>query len=111
MLRCHNYRKIKLKELEIHQIITLLIQDIGSDYLLSIVLERMESDIMEEDDGDGSSFLESIQFFNNQIFKRNPEFSKSVISLIERKRFEIENVLGSNRVDRILDKLKEKSRV
>lgn len=70
--RWHRYRKIKIKDLQIHQIITLLIQDIGSDYLMPLVLERIDNDISEEDDFDGSSFLESIDFFSDEIFKRNP---------------------------------------
>ncbi|AEV33836.1 hypothetical protein Oweho_2878 [Owenweeksia hongkongensis DSM 17368] len=92
--RCHRYRKIKLKDLQIHQIKTLLIQDIGSEYLMPIVLERMEYDISEEDDYDGSSFIESIDLFSGEIFKRNPELHKATLDLLERKQKEIENLIG-----------------
>lgn len=107
--RCHNYRKIKLKDLQIHQIITLLIQDIGSEYLMPIVLERMDNDISEEDDYDGSSFLESIDFFSDEIFKRSPELHKATLNLIDRKQTEIENLIGWKRYERIKRKIEEKN--
>ena len=107
--RCHRYRKIKIKDLQIHQIITLLIQDIGSDYLMPLVLERMDNDISEEDDFDGSSFLESIDFFSDEIFKRNPEMYKATLELLERKQTEIENLVGRKRYERILRKIEEKN--
>ena len=107
--RCHNYRKIKLKDLQIHQIITLLIQDIGSEYLMPIVLERMDDDISEEDDYDGSSFLESIDFFSEEIFKRNPELYKATLDLFDRRQTEIENLIGRKRYERIKRKIEEKN--
>ncbi len=106
--RCHNYRKIKLKDLQIHQIITLLIQDIGSEYLMPIVLERMDNNILEEDDYDGSSFLENIDLFSEEIFKRNPELHKETLNLIDKKQTEIENLIGWKRYGRIKRKIEEK---
>lgn len=107
--RCHSYRKIKLKDLQIHQIITLLIQDIGSEYLMPIVLKRMNNDISEEDDYDGSSFLESIDFFSDEIFKRSPELHKATLDLLDRKQTEIENLIGWKRFERIKRKIEEKN--
>lgn len=106
--RCHRYRKIKLKDLQIHQIITLLIQDIGSEYLMPIVLERMENDISEEDDYDGSSFLESIDFFSDEIFKRNPELHKATLDLLDRKQKDIESLVGLKRYEGIKNKIDKK---
>lgn len=103
--RCHNYRKIKIKDLQIHQIITLLIQDIGSDYLMPIVLEKMERNILEEDDFDGSSFIESLDFFSKEIFKRNPQHHKAILDLLERKKAEIENEKGSKYYERIVRRI------
>ena len=106
--RCHGYRKIKLKDLQIHQIITLLIQDIGSEYLMPLVLRRMDNDILEEDEYDGSSFLESIDLFSDKIFKRSPELHKAVLDLLDRKQTEIENLIGLKRFERIKRKIEEK---
>ena len=107
--RCHRYRKIKIKDLQIHQIITLLIQDIGSEYLMPMVLERMDNIILEEDDYDGSSFLESIDFFSDEIFKRNPKLHKATLDLLERKQTDIENLVGCKRYQKIKRKIEEKN--
>ena len=107
--RCHSYRKIKLKDLQIHQITTLLIQDIGSEYLMPMVLKRMDNDSSEEDDDDGSSFLESIDFFSDEIFKRSPELHKETLDLLNRKQTEIENLVGWKRFERIKRKIEEKN--
>ncbi|MBK0404973.1 hypothetical protein I5M27_18455 [Adhaeribacter sp. BT258] len=103
--RCHNFRKIKIKDLQIHQIITLLIQDIGSDFLMPIVLEKMGSNILEEDDFDGSSFIESLEFFSNEIFKRNPQYLNAILDLIERKKEEIEIEKGSKYYEQIVKRI------
>ncbi len=105
--RCHNYRKIKIKDLQIHQIITLLIQDIGSDYLMPIVLDRIDKNVLEEDDYDGSSFIESFDFFNREIFKRNRSLHLEILSLLERKKEQIENKIGWKEYDRIYSKITE----
>ena len=106
--RCHNYRKIKIKDLQIHQIITLLIQDIGSDYLMPLVIKRMDEDISEEDDFNGSSFIDSIEFFNDKVFVRNPDLHKAAMELLERKRAEIEELVGEKVYDRTVEKVKQK---
>ncbi len=107
--RCHAYRKIKLKDLQIHQIITLLIQDIGSEYLMPIALEQMENNISEEDEYNGSSFIQSIDFFSGEIFKRNTELHKATLNLLDRKQTEIENLIGWKRFKRIKRNIEEKN--
>lgn len=108
--KCHLYRRIKLKDLQIHQIITLLIQNIGSEYLMPLVLKRMDSDISEEDNFDGSSFLESLEFFSDEIFKINPELQSSTLDLVARKKSEIENLIGWKQYERIKRRLEEISK-
>ena len=103
--RCHGYRKIILKELQIHQIITLLIQGIGSEFLLPIALEKMQNDIAEEDKYDGSSFIVSLDLFNDEIFKSNPVLHRATLDLLNQKRTEIENLVGWKRYERIKRKI------
>lgn len=102
---CYKYRTIKIEELEIHQMITLLIQDIGSQYLTPIVVHKMNENILEEDPSDGSSFLQSFEFFDKNIFKRNPHFITTVLQITTSKRAIIENELGIKYYDRIVHKL------
>lgn len=105
--KCHLYRKIKLKDLQIHQIITLLIQDIGSKYLMPLVFERMDKDISEEDNLDGSSFIESLEFFSDEIFRRNPEFRIMALELLKRKQIEIVNIIGWKQYGKLEEKMKK----
>lgn len=106
--RCHEYRKVKVKDLQIHQIITLLIQDIGAEFLMPLVLERMDKDIAEEDGFDGSSFIESIDLFSDGIFKRNPNLHQATMEVLGQKKDEIEALIGWKRYDRILMKIGKK---
>jgi hypothetical protein len=105
--RCHRYRKIKLKDLQIRQIITLLIQDIGSEYLMPLVFERMNKDISEEDNINGSSFLESLEFFSDEIFRRNPELRTTALELLKRKQNEIVDIIGWKQYGKLEDKIKK----
>ena len=106
--RCHNYRKIKVKDLQIHQINTLLIQDIGSDILIPLVLKRMEQNITEEDEYDGSCFFRSMNYFSVEIWKRNPQYYNRLIEIIKDNKNKIESEWGLKIYDRELYKLENK---
>lgn len=106
--RCHRYRKIKLRNLQIHQIITLLIQDIGSDILLPIMLERMKKDITEEDENTGGTFVESLENITVDIFSRNPQILTEILDLLKEKQDEVEQFLGWKGYNRIIMKMEPK---
>ncbi|WP_299535504.1 contact-dependent growth inhibition system immunity protein [Ulvibacterium sp.] len=106
--RCHTYRKIKVKDLQIHQINTLLIQDIGSDILIPLVLKRMEQNITEEDEYDGSCFFRSMNYFNSAIWARNPQYYMRLIEIIKDNKNKIESEWGLKIYDRELYKLENK---
>lgn len=70
----------------------------------------MDNDISEEDNLDGSSFLESLEFFSDEIFKINPELQSSTLDLVARKKSEIENLIGWKQYERIKRRLEEISK-
>jgi hypothetical protein len=98
---------LELKDLQIHQIITLLIQNIGSEYLMPLVFERMNKDISEEDNINGSSFLDSLEFFSDEIFRRNPELRTTALELLKRKQNEIADIIGWKQYGKLEDKIKK----
>ena len=102
---CHALRKIKIRDLQIRQMITLLIQDIGAAWLIPIVLEKMRANILEEDEADGSCFLNSVEFFSASIWERNPEYRTALIQLLREKEEEIANSWGGKRYERLLRKM------
>jgi len=107
--RCHDYRKIPIYELQIHQIVTLLIQDIGADFLMPIVIDRMANNILEEDDYDGRSFIWSIDNFSDMIWRRNPKLYNTIINLIKDKQITLEASLGIKGFNRLLTKMEMKN--
>jgi len=102
---CHDFRKIPLKDLSIKQSITLLKQDIGSEFLLPVVLERMNADLFEEDPTDGSTFLESIDTFHNDMFQRSSDMWKPMMALLRTRRDEVESFIGWKRYEDMIRKM------
>lgn len=102
---CHALRKIKIRDLQIRQMITLLIQDIGAAVLMPIVLEKMRANILEEDEEDGSCFLNSVEFFSEAIWERNPEYRTALLQMLRDGEEEITNSWGWKRYERLLKKM------
>ena len=102
---CHALRKIKIRDLQIRQMITLLIQDIGAAWLMPIVLEKMRANILEEDEEDGSCFLNSVEFFSEAIWERNPEYRTALLQILRDKEEEITDSWGWKRYERFLGKM------
>lgn len=102
---CHDFRKIPLKDLSIKQSITLLKQDIGSEFLLPVVLERMHADLFEEDPTDGSTFLESIDSFHNDMFQRSSDMWKPMMALLRTRRDEVESFIGWKRYEDMINRM------
>lgn len=102
---CHALRKIKIRDLQIRQMITLLIQGIGAAVLMPIVLEKMRANILEEDEEDGSCFLNSVEFFSEAIWERNPEYRTALLQMLRDREEEITNSWGWKRYERLLKKM------
>ncbi len=99
--RCHEYRKIRLKDLTSEQMTTLIGQNIGRNYVVRIALEKLESNILPDDDiYPGALFL--------NILKLEPEFWKGekdlwiVVSVMVNKWYD--SILHNNE-DNLLDDL------
>ena len=108
---CHELRKIKVRDLEIHQIITLLIQDIGSEILMPLVLNRMSENIIQEDPFDGSSFIQSVDFFDHKIWKRNPTLHDMTMDTIKKNQSKIESRWGFKIYERTIRKMQDKNKI
>ncbi|MCF8277223.1 MAG: hypothetical protein K9J17_10865, partial [Flavobacteriales bacterium] len=54
-------------------------------------------------------FIESIDFFSDDIFTRNPKLLLDTLDVLKRKQPEIENVIGWKRYERIVRKFEEKT--
>jgi hypothetical protein len=67
--RCHEYRKIPLKDLSSEQMTTLIGQNIGRKYVVRVALENLKGDVLPDDD------IYPGALFSN-ILKVEPEFWK-----------------------------------
>ncbi|MCO4820168.1 MAG: hypothetical protein KC517_11150 [Bacteroidetes bacterium] len=102
---CHDFRKIPLKDLTIKQAVTLLQNDIGSEHLMPVVMERMHADLYEEDPEDGSTFLEHIDGFKNEMFQRSSDLWKPMMALLRTRREEVEQYIGWKRYEDLIHKM------
>ena len=102
---CHEFRKIPLKDLTIKQAVTLLKQDIGSEFLMPVVMERMHADLYEEDPDDGSTFLEHIDGFKHDMFQRSSDLWKPMMALLRTRREEVEQFIGWKRYEDLIHKM------
>ncbi len=102
---CHDFRKIPLKDLTIKQAVTLLQNDIGSEHLMPVVMERMHADLYEEDPEDGSTFLEHIDGFKNEMFQRSSNLWKPMMALLRTRREEVEQYIGWKRYEDLIHKM------
>ncbi len=74
--RCHEYRRIRLKDLSSEQMTTLIGQNIGRKYVVRVALENLKSDGLPDDD------IYPGALFSN-ILKVEPEFWKVEKDLLE----------------------------
>lgn len=102
---CYAFRKIPLKDLTIRQVCILLRQDIGSEFLMPMVLERMNADLYEEDPEDGSTFLESIDGFKHEMFERSSDLWKPMMAFLRTRREEVEQFIGWKRYEDLIHKM------
>ena len=89
--------------------VTLLIQDIGSDFLMPLVIDKMTYNILEEDNYDGRSFIRSIDNFSDMIWKRNPKLYDAIINVMKGKQIELEETLGIKGYSRLMTKMEMKN--
>ena len=79
--------------------------DIGSEHLMPVVLDRMNADLYEEDPDDGSTFLEHIDGFKNEMFQRSSDLWKPMMALLRTRREEVEQYIGWKRYEDLIHKM------
>ena len=103
--KCYRYRKISIAELTNEQLRLLISQKIGIEYLIGIVLEKLERNILTECDfyeGDLLVVVSSlpVEFWN----KNQPEFL-TFKKLVELNSELIKNEFGENKFDKLINRI------
>lgn len=106
VINCHKYRKIPIKDLTIEQLRLLISQQIGTEFLIGIALEKLERNILTEGDLYEGDLLNAVLGLPTEFWiKKQTEF-QTLKNLVERNSELIRTELGEKKFDRINEKIK-----
>lgn len=99
--KCYRLRKISIAELTNEQIRLLISQKIGIKYLIGIVLEILERNILTECDFYKGDLLVAVSGLPTEFWNENQTEFLNFKNIVERNSELIKNELGENKFDRI----------
>lgn len=103
--RCFKYRKIKISELSVGQLRTLLSQKIGVKYLTEMTLELLEKDIVIGDLFEGDLLL-AVSKIPAEYWTQNRNDLKKLKIMVESNVEIIKSELGEKDYDEIIERIK-----
>ena len=104
--KCYQYRKISIAELTNEQIRILISQKIGIEYLIGIVLEKLERNILTECDFYEGDLLVAVSGLPTEFWNKNKTEFLNFKNIVELNSELIKNELGEKKFDRINEKTK-----
>jgi hypothetical protein len=103
--RCHRYRKIPLGSLTNEQLRTLISQNIGTKYLLPVVLKILMDNPLAEGDLYEGDLLEATLKIDNSVWQRKQEYASQYRELIKNYESIIADELGEKTLKRLIEKI------
>ncbi len=104
--RCHEYRRIRLKDLSSEQMTTLIGQNIGRKYVVRVALENLKGDVLPDDDIYPGALFSKILELEPEFWKVEKDLLEVLNTLIDKW---YDYILQSNE-DNLLDDLIEQLR-
>ena len=104
--KCYRYRKISIAELTNEQLRLLISQKIGTKYLIGIVLEKLERNILTECDFYEGDLLVAVSNLPTEFWTAHQTEFRTFKNIIERNSELIKTELGENKFDQIIEKIK-----
>src|SRR5690554_1823445 len=101
--KCYRYRKISIAELTDEQIRLLISQQIGTEYLIGIALEKLERNILTECDFYEGDLLMAVSSLPNEFWNKNKTEFLTFKKLIEQNSELIKNELGEKKLDKLIN--------
>lgn len=80
--RCHDLRKLPLKNFDIDDIRFMIIQNEGNEYLIPMALEALEQNILVEGNLFAGDLLMSVLMASPDFWRRNPPLWKRTYELV-----------------------------
>jgi hypothetical protein len=106
VINCHKYRKIPIEDLTVEQLRLLISQQIGTEYLIGVALEKLERNILTEGDFYEGDLLISVSGLPTEFWAKKQTEFRTFKSLVERNSELIKTELGEKKFDRINEKIK-----
>ena len=104
--KCYQYRKISIAELTDEQIRLLISQQIGTEYLIGVALEKLERNILTEGDFYEGDLLVAVSGLPTEFWNEKQTEFRTFKNLVERYSDLINTELGEKKFDRINEKIK-----
>ena len=104
--KCYQYRKISIAELTDEQIRLLISQQIGTEYLIGVALEKLERNILTEGDFYEGDLLVAVSSLPTEFWNEKQTEFRTFKNLVERNSDLIKTELGEKKFDRINEKIK-----
>ena len=102
--KCYEYRKISIAKLTNEQIRLLISQRIGIEYLIGIVLEKLERNILTECDFYEGDLLVAVSNLPTEFWNKNKTEFLIFKNIVKRNSELIKNELGEKKFDQIIEK-------
>ncbi|MDG1508934.1 MAG: contact-dependent growth inhibition system immunity protein [Flavobacteriaceae bacterium] len=100
--KCYRYRKISIAVLTNEQIRLLITQKIGIEYLIGIVLKKLERDILTECDFYKGDLLVAVSNLPTEFWNENKTEFLTFKNIVERNSELIKNELGEKRYNNLI---------
>ena len=104
--RCYHYRKIRIADLTNEQLRLLISQNIGTEHIIGIAIEKLEQNILTEGDFYEGDLLVAISSLPTEFWNEKQAEFRTFENLVERNSEPIKTELGEKKFDRINEKIK-----
>ncbi|WP_028892730.1 contact-dependent growth inhibition system immunity protein [Tenacibaculum sp. 47A_GOM-205m] len=104
--KCYQYRKISIAELTNEQIRLLISQQIGTEYLIGVALEKLERNILTEGDFYEGDLLVAVSGLPTEFWTEKQTEFWTFKNLIEQNAELIKTELGEKKFDQIKNRIK-----
>ena len=103
--KCYRYRKISIAELTNEQIRLLISQQIGTEYLIGVALEKLERNILTECDFYEGDLLVAVSNLPTKFWDENQYEFQIFKKLVELNSELIKNEPGEKKFDKLTNRI------
>ena len=103
--RCHSYRKVPLRALSIEQLRTLITQNIGTEFILPIIIEILEENPITEGELYEGDLLEATADLDRSTWVKHPSFLSRFQKIINENKQMVTEAFGIKKTEKLEAKI------